>query len=223
VKVDEFDRICLEDLKLKLKENLSCPPIIILTIGTTQKGTSDDLKGVHQILTELNINEYYIHLDGALLAVALPEKANYNESPFDSICFSTHKLLGCQKVGSIVICDNVRNPTKINPLSSIMDGKTMLEIYLSVINDCENYWEEKKERLYDLSRYFQQRLKCILPKKDDIKAFPDSLYFHFKKDIVKGLWFFGPVNNDYVKACLLPTKKQIVDRFLEDVENHLKY
>ena len=223
IKVDKNDRINLNDLEIKIRENLIYPPIILLTFGTTQKGTLDDLKGVHNILKDLNITEYYIHLDGALMGIAFPEKSNYNETPFDSICFSTHKLIGCQKIGSILICDNFRNPIKINSLSQTIDGKTLLEIYLIVVNEGNSYLKKRKELFCELSRYFQQRLRKYLINEDDIKTFPDSLYFHFKKHIVKGMWFFGPVGNEYVKACLLPTKKEIIDRFLEDVENYNKY
>lgn len=223
VNANNDDRINLEDLMIRLRENLEYPPIIILTYGTTQKATMDDLKGVYQLLKQLNIKEYYIHIDGALMAAALPEKCDYSENPFDSICFSAHKFIGCQKIGSILICDNRRNQKKIDTLSEKIDGKTLLEIYLTLMNGGSSYLEKKREMLYNLSKYFQQRLKKFLPKEDDIKTFPDSFYFHFNKSIIKGLWYFGSVSNDYSKACILPANKGIIDRFLSETGDYQKY
>ena len=121
------------DLIHKIK-NHTCdsPPIIISTLGTTMLGGIDDINKLNIILEENDINEYYIHCDGAIMAEMLPEFSKFNRSKFDSLSSSTHKWLGSSRIGSILICNTSRNPERIPPITLRRDGKLILELALKL-------------------------------------------------------------------------------------------
>lgn len=215
------DTIDLKHLKQKLIEN-SCDkvsPIILLNIGTTHKGTIDDLVSVHEILEELNIKEYFIHLDGALLGEVFPEKSNYMNTPFDTISFSLHKWLGLHRIGSVLICDSKRNPLKIKALNEIMDGKLLLEINLCSENDFERTNEIRRNEIFELSNYFVEKLNTYLKDKNDVLTWRESFYFYFKNVVKVPMWIFSYVDDQYSRVNLIPTNKDRVEAFLGDLEN----
>ena len=221
---NEDDTIDLNNLKQKLIENSSekVPPIILLNIGTTHKGTMDDLTSVHEILKELTIKEYFIHLDGALLAEVFPEKSNYSTTPFDTISFSLHKWLGLHRIGSVLICDSKRNPLKIKPLNEIIDGKLLLEINLCTENDFERTNEIRRNEIFELSSYFIEKLKIYLKNKNDVLTWKESFYFYFKNIFKVPMWVFSYVDDQYSRVNLMPTNKDRVEAFLGDLENLVK-
>ncbi|MGH2415089.1 MAG: histidine decarboxylase, partial [Microcystaceae cyanobacterium] len=78
--------------------NRQRPAIINLNLGTTMKGAIDNINIVLDILQRNNIQEYYIHCDGALSGMMLPflpdaPQANFIK-PIGSLSISGHKFLG---------------------------------------------------------------------------------------------------------------------------------
>ncbi len=88
-----------EDLRETLRLHRDVPPIIFANIGTTMKGTVDDLAKIRGILEDLAIPNSYIHADAALSGMILPFVDKPQAWDFadgaDSISISGHKLLGC--------------------------------------------------------------------------------------------------------------------------------
>lgn len=87
---DHFERM--------LQQHCDRPAIINLNIGSTMKGAIDDLDVVLDILKRNNIQEYYIHCDGALSGMMLPFLADAPQvnftKPIGSISISGHKFVG---------------------------------------------------------------------------------------------------------------------------------
>lgn len=88
-----------EDLQETLRIHRDVPPIIFANIGTTMKGSVDNLARIREILDDLAIPESYIHADAALSGMILPFVDRPQPWCFadgaDSISISGHKLLGC--------------------------------------------------------------------------------------------------------------------------------
>lgn len=87
-----------EHFEEMIRKNRDRPAIINLNIGTTMKGAIDNLDVVLDILERNNIQDYYIHCDGALSGMMLPFLAdapsvNFTK-PIGSISISGHKFLG---------------------------------------------------------------------------------------------------------------------------------
>ena len=99
IKSQENGQLDYDDLSETLRIHRDVPPIIFANIGTTMKGSIDQLGRIREILDELAIGESYIHADAALSGMILPF---VNQPPpwnfaagADSISISGHKLLGC--------------------------------------------------------------------------------------------------------------------------------
>lgn len=99
VRSEPDGRLDLRDLRESINLHRDVPPILFLNAGTTMKGAVDDLHGVRQVLKELAVRDYYIHVDAALSGMILPFVAE--AEPFDfrdgahSLSISGHKFVGC--------------------------------------------------------------------------------------------------------------------------------
>jgi histidine decarboxylase len=107
VRSEADGRIDLHDLQATLNLHRDVPPILFLNAGTTMKGAVDDLLGIRQILKDLAIRDYYIHVDAALSGMLLPFVET--PDPFDfrdgahSLCISGHKFVGCPLPCGVVL------------------------------------------------------------------------------------------------------------------------
>jgi histidine decarboxylase len=107
VRSEADGRIDLHDLRETLRLHRDVPPILFLNAGTTMKGAVDDLAGVRQVLRDLAIREYYIHVDAALSGMILPFVQD--PDPFDfregihSLSISGHKFTGCPLPCGVVL------------------------------------------------------------------------------------------------------------------------
>lgn len=96
-----------EHFEEMIQKNHSKPAIINLNIGTTMKGAIDNLDIVIDILKRNNIQDYYIHCDGALSGMMLPFLAdapavNFSK-PIGSVSISGHKFIGSPLPCGIVL------------------------------------------------------------------------------------------------------------------------
>ena len=107
VRSEADGRIDLGDLHATLNLHRDVPPILFLNAGTTMKGAVDDLRGIRQILKDLAIHDFYIHMDAALSGMILPFVAD--PDPFDfgegahSLAISGHKFIGCPLPCGVVL------------------------------------------------------------------------------------------------------------------------
>lgn len=89
----------LEHLATTIGVHRNLPAIILANIGTTMKGAVDDLAGIHHLLRQHAISQFYIHADAALSGMILPFVDNPPlwdfTAPVDSISISGHKMIGC--------------------------------------------------------------------------------------------------------------------------------
>lgn len=107
VRSEPDGRIDLHDLRASLNLHRDVPPILFLNAGTTMKGAVDDLRGIRQILRDLALRDYYIHVDAALSGMILP----FVDAPdaFDfqdgahSVSISGHKFVGCPLPCGVVL------------------------------------------------------------------------------------------------------------------------
>lgn len=99
IKGQENGQLDYDDLRETLRIHRDVPPIIFANIGTTMKGSIDDINRIREILSDLAIAESYIHADAALSGMILPfvktPPAWNFAAGIDSISISGHKLLGC--------------------------------------------------------------------------------------------------------------------------------
>ncbi len=121
-----------EDLYETLRIHRDVPPIIFANIGTTMKGSIDDLTRIRGILEDLAISECYIHADAALSGMILPfveqpQPWNFADGA-DSLAISGHKLLGSPLPCGVVLArkhyvDRIaRNVEYVGALDTTISG-----------------------------------------------------------------------------------------------------
>ena len=96
-----------DDLYETIRIHRDVPPIIFANIGTTMTEAIDDIARIRKNLTDLAIQESYIHCDAALCGMTLPfiEGAPVYDfrAGIDSISISGHKFIGSPMPCGIVL------------------------------------------------------------------------------------------------------------------------
>jgi histidine decarboxylase len=82
-----------------LASNRNPPAIINVNVGTTIKGAVDDLDKIVNILEDLKIKRFHLHVDGALGGMLLPFMdgafpIDFTRYPIGSMAISGHKFIG---------------------------------------------------------------------------------------------------------------------------------
>ncbi len=87
-----------DDLCETIKIHRDLPPIIFANIGTTMTEGRDDIARIHQMLKNLAVPQYYVHVDAALSGMICPFLNPRPAFDFadgaDSVSISGHKFLG---------------------------------------------------------------------------------------------------------------------------------
>ena len=107
IKSQDNGEIDYDDLYETIRIHRDVPVIFMANIGTTMKGAVDDLSKVHSILSDLTINNFYIHADAALSGMILafvddPQPYDF-DAGIDSIAISGHKLIGAPLPCGVVL------------------------------------------------------------------------------------------------------------------------
>lgn len=169
IAVNQDESINIEELKTNILTNFKknkSPAIIILTWGTTKKGTIDSVSEVVKFLKEENI-PHYIHLDAALYGgipknqVNSPALPNFKNLEIDSVSISLHKYIGSAKVNGILIASN--NISKKNLVEYIgQEDSTFLGsrdfMAFSIYQKCVEVLNRSKPNNYDTNiKFFTQK------------------------------------------------------------------
>jgi histidine decarboxylase len=95
------------DFSQKLEQHLDRPAIVVVNIGTTIQSAIDDVEQIRAVLSEVGVQEVYLHCDAALSGLILPFVANAPAFDFaagvDSIAISGHKLIGAPLPCGVVL------------------------------------------------------------------------------------------------------------------------
>jgi len=107
IKSRDNGEIDYEDLYQTLRIHRDTPPIIFANAGTTMTEAKDDIERIREMLQELAIHQYYIHVDAALCGMTLPFIDGAPVYDFragiDSVSISGHKFIGAPFPCGIVL------------------------------------------------------------------------------------------------------------------------
>ena len=91
-------RMDLDDLRETVHIERHKPAIMVVNVGTTMKGATDDLEGIKNVLTEVGITQNHLHIDAALSGMLLPFMDDAPPWNFahgaDTLSISGHKMIG---------------------------------------------------------------------------------------------------------------------------------
>ncbi|MBO8198547.1 histidine decarboxylase [Streptomyces smyrnaeus] len=98
VATDETGAMDLSAFRSACQQHRTKAAMVVATIGSTEEGAVDDLRGIHRVLTEVGIDRAHLHADGAfggLLAALGPRPVPWGFADgADSIAISGHKMIG---------------------------------------------------------------------------------------------------------------------------------
>lgn len=109
IKAKDMGQMDIGDFEKQLDP--SRPALVVVAMGTTFKGATDDQDGIRRVLKEKHRAPAYIHSDAALFGGFLPylggdaaHLVNQQIQKFDSISVSGHKFFGFDEPMGIFIC-----------------------------------------------------------------------------------------------------------------------
>jgi len=230
VRSEPDGRIDLEDLRETLHLHRDVPPILFLNAGTTMKGAVDDLRGVRQLLKDLAIRDYFIHVDAALSGMILP----FVEAPdpFDfregihSLCVSGHKFIGSPLPCGVVLArrrvvDRIaRNVEYIGSQDTTVlgsrNGVTPVFLWYQIQRHGVDGFRAQVQRCLDTAQYAVDRLTAAGRKawrhRNSI-----TVVFPRPAEVVVRRWCLA-VNEDIAHLITMPhVTRQRVDALVADV------
>ncbi len=175
IKSSQNGEIDYKDLTNVLASRRDAPAILFANIGTTMKGAIDDISRIQKILSDLAIDDFYIHCDAALSGMTLPFMETAPEFDFQSgihsIAVSGHKFIGSPIPSGIVLAkkDNVdRVSKKINYIGSVdntisgsRNGITPLFLWYAIQIHGVDGFKEQVNYCLEMADYTINELKSI--------------------------------------------------------------
>ncbi|MBI5274309.1 MAG: histidine decarboxylase [Chlamydiales bacterium] len=212
-------------------------PIILANIGTTMRGAVDDVAKIKEILSDLNIEKYYIHCDAAFFGMILPFISELESQFFDfrlgidSMAISGHKMIGTPMPCGIVLVNKTHvdqvgsyieyTGSKDNTISGSRNGLTPLFLWYELnYNKRGNLVEVTKDCLkragYALKKFNDAGIEAWRNKNSIIVVFPRPSDKIIKK------WQLA-VEGDIAHMITLPhLSYKVIDQVVAQVVSDLK-
>ena len=233
IKGQENGQLDYEDLRETLRIHRDVPPIIFANIGTTMKGSIDDLKKIREILEDLAISESYIHADAALSGMILPfvdqpQPWNFSAGA-DSISISGHKFLGCPIPCGVALArkrnvDRIaRSIEYVGALDTTITGSrnaiTPLMLWHRLRSLGDEGSRELVQRCLRLAEYAVKKLRSfgIEAWRHDENSI--TVVFPRPADSLMKKWVIAPKKKIAHIITLPPMTEAIIDEFAQDFAN----
>jgi len=223
-----------EDLYESLKIHRDVPAIIFANIGTTMKEGKDDIRKIQMMLTDLRINQKYIHADAALcggFAMFMNPRPNFNFADgADSIAISGHKFIGSPIPCGVVIAKKnlvqkiARSIGYIGTLDTTITGSrngfTPLMIWYTLqklgIDGLKNRYLKAKE----LADYAEKKME-----QEGLTVWRNNgaltLFFPEVPDWIKNKWQIATQGVSHL--IVMPgMSKEIIDGVIVDIKQQTK-
>ncbi len=137
----------LDDLEVKLRKETRrrthSRAIIFTTVGTTWKGATDDIPKIGQLIHDVGLERFWLHVDAALFGFILPfldrvPAWNFRVPEVSSVAVSAHKFLGGpvagigllrrQRIGELLQGAPARNVTRYGRMIDYTDSSNLVNI-----------------------------------------------------------------------------------------------
>ena len=222
----------LEDLRESLNIHRDVPSIVNVNIGTTMKGAIDDLAGIHEIIKDLAIQQYYIHADAALSGMILPfvdDPQPWNfPSGIDSIAISGHKMVGSPIPCGVAVAkkSNVdriaRSVEYVGTMDTTMSGSrngiTPLFLWYAFMSRGIDGYRQVVRNCFQVADYAIEKLKSI---GRDAWRHKNSVTVVFPRPSMEIIsrWQIA-VHHEVAHIITMPhVTTELVDRVVEDIRN----
>ena len=194
-----------------IRENNDFPALVVATVGTTFKGSIDDVDGIRKSLAS---HPSYLHLDAALFGGYLPftdgaQKVVHQNSPgaagrYDSIAISCHKFFGFASPAGLFITtrnlfaefkrffSTVHDPEYIHHVPGTItcsrDAVKPAEFYFYATPVARSMLARDAELMLKNTGNLLHQLQTRFPDLSPVRAnrFSNTVYFRYPGDEVAG-------------------------------------
>ena len=223
-----------EDLKNRILNHKNKPVVMNLNYGTTVKGGIDDHKMIIRMLKQLEISDYYIHVDAALFGMLLPfienaPKLSIGEDlkGVSSIAISGHKFLGSPFACGVVLTRKQTmecTKNKIEYLDSLdttitgsRNGHAPLIIWYAIRKRGIAGFTKEAKSCLKLAEYLHKSLlKAGI--ESNLNDFSNTVYFAKPSIEIIKKWQLATQGKYAHVVVMQHLTKKIIDKFLLDIK-----
>jgi histidine decarboxylase len=211
-----------------LATNRNPPAIINLNVGSTVKGAVDDVGKVVEILEDLKINRFHIHVDGALAGMFVPymegaTPLDFERYPIGSLAISGHKFIGSPIPCGVVIARKSQVQSfDVEYIGStdttIMGSRNGLTPVLlwDAIQRREHVFSQEVRMCRQHAEYLYNRMKDTDPNAF-LNDFSTTVVFNRPGKAIEQKWQLATYGNIAHIIVMQNHTKMLIDRFLEEV------
>jgi len=234
---DKFGRMDPESLRKNLDPTK--PALILVAIGSTFMGATDDQQAIQKVLDEVKPIAVYKHLDAALFGGYLPftefkDIVNMEKQGYDSIAISGHKFFGIDEpCGLFLSRKDVLEAQGSFKVTYLKNDMPLISCSRSAVAPLKFYWlinhlgfdalRKQAQEMFDNTNYFQKRL-------DEIKypgwhlPYSNTVFFKRPPEWIRRKYCLA---NGYLEeyggelchvVVMQHVKKNIIDEFISDLQ-----
>jgi histidine decarboxylase len=224
-----------DDFKCMLSTWRSAPPIIFANAGTTMKEGFDNITQIKDVLQQLAIPEYYIHVDAALGGMTLPFIEGGPPLDFStgiqSISISGHKFIGSPIPCGVVLAlkSNVGRVSRAveyvgsldSTISGSRNGFSPILLWYAIKKYGHAGFKKEVNRCLRNAEYAVSKLNSL-----GVDAWKNkhsiTVVFPKPNELTCKKWKLA-VENEIAHIIVMPSvTKKIIDDFVGDIEMEFK-
>ncbi|MBQ0101811.1 MAG: aminotransferase class V-fold PLP-dependent enzyme, partial [Firmicutes bacterium] len=239
VRLIDFDKngsMDTEDLRRKLDPTK--PALVIVAVGSTFMGATDNQAEIAKVLDEVKPIAVYKHLDAALFGGYLPfteykDIVNMEKQGYDSIAISGHKFFGIDEpCGLFLSRQEILDAQKAYKVSYLHNRMPLISCSRNALTPLKFYWIIKSvgydgfvkeaEEMLENTEYLQKKLDEIgcpawhMPYSNTVFFKRPPEWIRKKYMLADG--FLPEYGGDLCHVVVMQhVKKNIIDEFIEDI------
>jgi histidine decarboxylase len=211
-----------------LATNKNPPAIINLNVGSTVKGAVDDVGKVVEILEDLKISRFHIHIDGALGGMLVPymqgaTPLDFERYPIGSLAISGHKFIGSPIPCGVVLARKSQVQSfDVEYIGStdttIMGSRNGLTPVLlwDAIQSRQHLFAQEVDTCRQRAEYLYNSLK----KQDEqalLNDFSTTVVFQRPGKAIEAKWQLATYGNIAHTIVMQNHSQDLIDRFIAEV------
>lgn len=243
VRLIDYDRRGSMDLEcLRKAIDPTRPALIIIAVGSTFMGATDDQQGIQRVLDEVKPVAVYRHLDAALFGGYFPftkykDIVSMEKQGFDSIAISGHKFFGIDEpCGLFLSRMDVLEAQRAYKVDYLHNSMPLISCSRSGLTPLKFYWILTHIGFEGLSKQANAMLECTdyLQKRFDEMNYPawhmpysNTVFFKRPKRWIREKYMLaeGDLSEYGGELChivvMQHVNRSIIDEFMDDLRQSL--
>lgn len=234
---DELGRMDPESLRKNIDP--SKPALIVIAIGSTFMGATDDMQAIHKVLDEVKPVAVYMHLDAALFGGYFPftefkDLIDMKKQRYDSVSISGHKFFGIDEpCGLFLSRKDIIDAQKGFKVAYLHNDMPLISCSRSAVAPLKFFWiinhvgfkklEEQAKEMLKNTEYLQQKFDEInypawhLPYSNTVFFKRPPFWIREKYALANG--YLEEYGGELCHIVVMQhVTKDIIDEFIQDLQ-----